>query len=578
MHRHAKLVALTLLAACVREREVEQTAAFPTPETLARQCREEIGPPRVEEVAPGLFVALGYDLANTILLATTAGNVVVDVSMSPARARLVREALLARAPGPTRAIIYTHSHLDHVGGASVWLEAGTEIWATEAFRDHLLKQYGLFQPIELRRGGRQFGRHVTPAELPCSALGARPDLEVAGEAGIRFPTHTFHGTAKLQVGGVEVELIEAHGETHDQLLVWIPSRKALLAGDNFYAAFPNLYTIRGTRPRPVDDWIASLDTMRRLEPEVLVPSHTRPRKGRDEIQRQLRNYRDGIQWVRDEVVRRANAGDDLEAIVAAVGLPPHLAAEPTLQQLYGQVDWSARAIYDNELGWFDGRLEELYPVPAAEAARREVEMMGGAERVLEAARTARDQGDLRWAVRLLAKLARFQLLPEARRQALGAELARALRLLAAETTNTNGRAYLLESAYELEHGEEPPRPLGADDAFLAGIPLRTFFSIMAARLVPERSLDVEEAVEFRFPQSDERFFVTIRRGIAELAEGDPLPGTPEPLAVVEADPLAWRRLALQLDGPVATVASGKLTVSGSWVGFVRFLERFRKET
>jgi alkyl sulfatase BDS1-like metallo-beta-lactamase superfamily hydrolase len=45
------------------------------------------------------------------------------------------------------------------------------------------------------------------------------------------------------------ELVEAHGETHDQLFIWLPRQRVLMPGDNYYRAFPNLYTIRGTTPR-----------------------------------------------------------------------------------------------------------------------------------------------------------------------------------------------------------------------------------------------------------------------------------------------------------------------------------------
>ena len=57
--------------------------ALPTPEVLDAHCREVIGEPRVEQISDRIWVALGYDLANTILIATDAGNVVVDVGMNP---------------------------------------------------------------------------------------------------------------------------------------------------------------------------------------------------------------------------------------------------------------------------------------------------------------------------------------------------------------------------------------------------------------------------------------------------------------------------------------------------------------
>ena len=117
-----------------------QTRTMPLPGVLAARCDEFT--PRVEEPAEGVFVAIGYDLANTIVLRTSAGNIVVDPGMDLARAALARDALLARSPGPVLAIIYTHSHIDHVGGARAWISDGPppQIWATDAFTGHFINR------------------------------------------------------------------------------------------------------------------------------------------------------------------------------------------------------------------------------------------------------------------------------------------------------------------------------------------------------------------------------------------------------------------------------------------------------
>lgn len=570
------LVVLALATAgCSRARDVGSARNLPTPQVLADHCRDHVGEPRVEKVSDGIWVARGYDLANTILIRTDAGNVVVDPGMDLARARAARAALLAASPGPVTAIIYTHSHIDHIGAASVYQEPGTQIWATEAFRDHLVKQYGVFQRAELRRGGRQFGRHVADADLPCSALGRRTNLEIA-ETGVRMPTHTFAGRTTLAIGGTTIELVEAHGETHDQLFIWLPDRRALLPGDNIYYAFPNLYTIRGTTPRPVGAWIASLDAMRRYEPELLIPSHTSWLAGRRAIADLLRDYRDGIQWVRDHVVRGANAGHSLDEIVATVGLPPHLRTQPALQELYGQLDWSARAIFTNELGWFDGEAADLYAPAAPDVAAREIALMGGPAAVAESAAGALAAGDSQWAAHLYRKL----LTAGGADEAVGAwqaGLADALGASAAAVANSNGRAYLLERAWELRNGGyAPPTPPRIDDALLREIPLDVFFAAMSMRLIPEQAVDVHESVVFDVPGEGRRYVLTVRRGIAELSIGEALPGTPAPLATVTVDGLTWRRLALQIDGPAGALARGDLKISGNRIGFLRFIDRFER--
>ncbi|MCA9633287.1 MAG: MBL fold metallo-hydrolase [Myxococcales bacterium] len=548
-------------------------AVVPTPQTLSDHCQTAIGAPRVVKVTPNLFVAVGYDLANTIVLHTPDGNVVVDAMMSPERAKQARAELSKLAPGPTRALIFTHSHIDHVGGASAWLDEGTEIWATARFREHFIKQYGVFQRAERIRGVRQFGRNVDAKSLECSALGRNPDFDLHVGGGIRMPTKTFSGKTSFSVGGVEVELVEAHGETDDELFVWIPSERALLPGDNFYRAFPNLYTIRGTRARPVSEWISSLDTMRRLEAEHLVPSHTVPVSGKQAIQQALVTYRDGIAYVRAAVVRGANAGLGVDELVDTIRLPPHLAKAAELTELYGQVDWSVRAIYDNELGWFDGSPQALYPLPRKELSRREIAAMGGSEKVLELARRSLEQGEARWALHLLSKL--LDVGSESARKDLKPLVARALREVGKDVYNTNGRGYLLQSALEYEGKGSSLKP-EVSDALLAELPVSTFFDTMATRLKADEAKDVEETLKIHFRDLDEDVFVTVRKGVAEVAMGTALPGTPEPFATLTTDSLTWKRMALGKDSPLSASLDERLSVEGELLRVRSFTERFDK--
>jgi len=584
MNRKAWMIVLAAVAAtaisagvtawwAVRPGEVEVDVGrrLPTPESLAAHCRDQVGEGRVEEVAEGVFVAIGYDLANTVLVKTADGNVVVDVSMSPARAREVKAALMVRAPGPTRAIVLTHSHIDHVGGASVWMEEGTKVWATDAFTDHFFKQYGVFREAESRRGRRQFGQDVGEDALPCSALGRRPSIDDALEVGVRMPTDTFSGQARFEVGGVTFELFEAHGETHDQLFVWLADRKVLMCGDNYYAAFPNLYTIRGTSPRPVKAWIASLDQMRALEPEMLVPSHTTPVRGAALIQTQLTDYRDAIQWIRAEVIRGANAGVSVDELAATVGLPAHLRAQPAVEELYGQVDWSVRAIYDGELGWFDGRAETLYPLAPADEASRTVALMGGPEAVRKAVAEAQASGEHRWALHLVALLRRSG---DQGADLDGLEVA-SLRALGGSVVNTNGRGYLLQRAMELSGQAHPTGKPTLDDAMVDAIPLDLIFEVMSSRLIPARSLEAHETVMFELGE-DEPVVLTVRHGVAEVRRGAALPRTPEALAVVKTDGRTWRRIALGVESPAEAVARGALVVEGDRAGFLRFVQRFER--
>ena len=560
---------------CEKAARVRTGDSLATPELLELHCREMVGPPRVERISEHVWLAIGYDLANTVLVHTEEGNVIVDVSSCPAKAAEVRAALEAAAPaGPVRAVVFTHSHIDHVGGATVWADEKTPIWSTAALPKHLLKQYALFLPIETIRGVRQFGRDVPVRDLPCSALGARLDFDAMMKSGMLLPTKTFSGRHVLRMGSLEIELVEAHGETHDQLFLWIPADETLIAGDNFYWSFPNLYTLRGTSPRPVDDWIRSLDAMRRRDAAHLVPNHTRPIHGKQEIAEALTNYRDAIQWVRDEVVRGANQGLDVDTLAETIHLPPHLAEKHYNKEFYGQIDWSVRAIYTNNLGWFDGRPDRLYTLPAGEVAAREVGLMGGPEKLLALAEQALADGDPAWSVHLLAKLEDSGLATDTQAARVTRGLAAAFTKLAEGIYNTNGRGYLLQSAIELERGRAETEKPAPSERLVSRVPLASILTLFCARLIPEKAMDVHESLHFAFPDEDSRFVVTVRRGVAEVVEGEPLPGTPEPVAVLSFPAQDFRRMVFKMTSPAALWAKGRIKAEGSWVDALRFLRRF----
>ena len=549
--------------------DTEPDAPPPDPiadETLAAYCETHVGEPRIAELADGLWLAIGHDLANTMILETSEGLVVVDVGMSPTRASEVRRVVDETIGGEIAAIIYTHSHIDHVGGATEWADDDTEIWATEAFTEHFVKQYAAFAIAETRRGNRQFGLHVDDEALPCSALGRRADVDAALETGALLPNQTFSGSTTLEFGDVRIELYEAHGETHDQLYVWIPHLEALLPGDNYYAAFPNLYTIRGTSPRPVDEWIASLDRMRAHDPALLVPSHTIPVVGRDAVREALTSYRDGIQWIRDGVARGANAGLSVDQIVEEVTLPDRLAGVPALSELYGRVDWSVRAIYGNNLGWFDERTTALYPPEDAE--RREIELMGGADAVLAEADRALASHEPRWALHLLDLLERSGSLPA---EALAPSLGVAYAAIAAAEPNTNGRGWLLESALELTEDFGPTGQVQMNPRLVAELPMDVVFDVLPSRLDVEAAADVHMAV--RLDLDGRAFVVTVRQGIAEVVEGDALPGTPAISATITTDELTWKEVALGLIDPTEAVLSGDIEIDDLAVA-IQFLGFF----
>jgi alkyl sulfatase BDS1-like metallo-beta-lactamase superfamily hydrolase len=100
---------------------------------------------------------------------------------------------------------------------------------------------------------------------------------------------------------------------------------------------------------------------------------------------------------------------------------------------------------------------------------------------------------------------------------------------------------------------------------------------MTSRLIPTKSGGVFERLTLEFTDSGRRFHITVRNGVAELKEGAPLPGSPEPVATLKLNEMTWRKLALKMQSPALAVASGDLKIDGSLTGLLAFLGRFDQE-
>ena len=557
-----------LLNACDNSVQPTQTRATSSPEDLAAHTQEfRKG---VEKVTEGVYVAIGFGLANSIMLEGDDGLIIVDTMETLQEGKTVLKAFRKISDKPIKAIIYTHNHADHVFGSAAFANPGeVPVYAHETTQYYIDRVINVIRPIIMLRSARMFGSRLHGKDLENAGIGPHLGVKDGSVIHALRPSHTFSDKMSVNIAGIEMELIHAPGETNDQLFVWLPKKKVLLPGDNLYRTFPNLYTIRGTAYRDVSAWVDSIDKMRALKPAFVVPSHTRPLSGENEILSILTTYRDAIQFVHDQTVRGINLGMTPDQLVEFVQLPAHLGQSPFLQEFYGKVEWSVRAIFSGYLGWFDGNPSTLLPLSEKAEAQQMIKMAGGEKAMLNNAKEASEQQQYQWVLQITDYL--LQLSPhhtEAKQLRINA-----LVTLGQAQSNPNARHYYLTRALELETDFNPTLKAVPDIRFLHSIPVENIFKSMSVSLVAEKTLEMEKAVNFTFPDIDKHFSVTIRRGIAETQAYH----QPNADIHITTESWVWKEIIAKIRNPLKAFAAGEITIDGSKLELISFLGLFEAQ-
>jgi alkyl sulfatase BDS1-like metallo-beta-lactamase superfamily hydrolase len=364
----------------------------------------------VVQLADNVYMGFGFAASNVYMIIGDDGIIIIDTSETTAAATNILAGFREISDLPIKTIIYTHSHRDHVSGATIFAEGGTpEVLASTKYSDDSLFVASAHpQPVKAMqvRTKRQFGIGLSypdeiigigvgPGARPLQGMGAGniPPTRRIGEEGESFSKY-----------GIDLELVMAPGETPDHMVVWYPEKKILFSGDNFYRAFPNLYAIRGTAYRDYDTWADSLDQLMAFEPEVLAPGHTKAVFGAAQIKEVLTDYRDAIRHVIDETRNGMDAGKTIDELAHSVKLPEELAAKPHLREYYGRVDFSVRAYFVGTMGWFDGNPTSLGTLAPEDEAQRMIDLAGGRDAVQKAVAEAAAKGDYQWGLQLIDRL------------------------------------------------------------------------------------------------------------------------------------------------------------------------------
>jgi alkyl sulfatase BDS1-like metallo-beta-lactamase superfamily hydrolase len=532
------------------------------------------------QVTDGIYQVRGFDIANMTLIRGRTGWIVVD----PLTCRESAAAALAFArrhlgEDPVTAIVFTHSHVDHFGGALA-ISSPDEVArrripvvAPAGFMEEATSENTLVGTAMARRSIYQFGRDLerSPRGLVDTGLGKSVAY---GAIGILEPNVIVNQpTQEVVLDGVRFVFHDVPGaEAPAELTFSVPERRAYAGAELLAHTLHNFLPVRGAKVRDALRWSEYLDQAREhaADADVFLGQHTWPVWGRERIAELITTQEDAYRYIHDQAVRLMNAGLTATEIAETVRLPRSLASQFAARGYYGDLRHNVKAVVQFYLGAYDGNPAHLDPLPPREAARRYVELAGGADRAVAAARAAFDRGDYRWCAELLDRVV-FAQPDHADAKAL---LARTYDQLGFASESATWRNSYLTAAAELRNG--PPRK-GVNRAaaieMLRNTPIERFLDALAAGLNGPAAEGSSLKINLVLTDTNDSQVLWIRNAVLHHRKAPPAADANATLSMTKE---LFVRMLAGTAGATDVLLGGDLKVSGSRLDLVRFFRLFEK--
>lgn len=377
------------------------------------------------EVCDGIYQVRGFDMANTTFIRTDHGWIVFDVLMCKENMKAAKELMENRfGPLDIKAVLYSHSHVDHFGGVEgiitreqvadaklslkKQLASGkTLVLAPAGFLKHAISENVYAGIAMARRAQFQYGTVLDKGEKGALSVGIGMG-QSTGTVALIAPTYEIgEDVPKLTIDGLEIEFQLTPGtEAPAEMNAYFPKYRALWMAENCTGTLHNLYTLRGAEVRDANDWakyIIEADQRFCDKTDVVFQSHNWPHWG-EEIHDYLLNTAAIYKFIHDQTLHYMNQGYTSTEVAAMLTLPEKLEKVWYTRPYYGTLAHNAKAVYQKYLGWYDANPVNLNLLPPSDTAKKLVEYLGSTDAVLRKARKDFEKGDYQWVAQITKEL------------------------------------------------------------------------------------------------------------------------------------------------------------------------------
>ncbi|MEB1055380.1 alkyl/aryl-sulfatase [Citrobacter portucalensis] len=473
------------------------------------------------QVTDGVYQIRNLDLSNMTIMEGKEGITVIDPLVSAETAKVGMDLYYKnRGKRPVVAVIYTHSHVDHYGGVRGVIDEAdvksgkVKVYAPAGFMKEAVSENIMAGNAMSRRASYMYGNLLKPDAKGQVGAGLGTTTS-AGTVTLIEPTNYITHTGQKEViDGLTYDFMMAPGSEAPSEMLWYVEEKGMIeAAEDVTHTLHNTYSLRGAKIRDPLAWSKYInDVIGRWggKANIIIAQHHWPTWGNENVVKLMKSQRDMYRYINDQTLRMANQGLTRDEIAANFKLPSGLEKSWASRGYYGSVSHDVKATYVFYLGWFNGNPATLNELPPVDAAKKYVDYMGGADAIMQKAKTDYAQGNYRWVAQVTNNIV---FADPSNKKARNLE-ADALEQMGYQAESGPWRNFYLTGAQELRNGVvKGATPNTASPDTVKAMSPEMFFDYLAVHINGEKAANAQAVFNVDLGADGGKYKLELENGV-----------------------------------------------------------------